>query len=135
MKLLLAGILVLLPLTAQAEYSDDLRSNESDPNSVAEFFGAENPDDPDSATNKFGPYVNPYSPTSATNFEAITAPFLYDQGRLSASLYDPDWISHPFGRYGNPYSPNPNTRYGVGDPCAPGSTTNLYDRGWRTEGR
>ena len=62
--------------------------------------------DPNSAINKLGLYGNPYSPASATNFEAIPASSRYDQGRLSTNLYNPDWLRNPFGHYGNPYSPH-----------------------------
>jgi hypothetical protein len=53
-----------------------------------------------------GLYGNPYSPASATNFEASTALSSYDQARQSTTLYNPDWLSNPFGHYGSPYSPN-----------------------------
>jgi hypothetical protein len=141
MKLLLAGVLALLPLTAQAESLGNLSANEFDPNSVANLAGAGIPNDPDSVINDVGPYGNPYSPSSATNFEAITALPLYDrdgndQGWLSTNLYDPDWISNPYGRYGNPYSPNAiDNRYGTGNPCAPSSPTNPYGQDWRIDRR
>jgi hypothetical protein len=106
MRLLLAGILALLPLTAWAEYTDNLSTKELNPNSVADPFGTRSPDDPDSILNEWGPYGNPYSPTSATNFEAIPVPSLYDPDRLNTQVYNPDWLSYPFGHYGNPYSPN-----------------------------
>jgi hypothetical protein len=106
MRLLLACLLVLLPLTAQAEYTDSLRTEELIPNPVSDPFSAQNRDDPDSPLNQWGPYGNPYSPASATNFEAIPAPMLYDPDRLNATLYNPDWLSNPFGHYGHPYSPN-----------------------------
>lgn len=126
MKLLLAGVLALLPLTAQAESLGNLSASEFDPNSVANPTGAGNPSDPDSVINELGPYGNPYSPTSATNFEAITA----------LPLYDPDWISNPYGRYGNPYSPDAiDNRYGAGNPYAPSSPTNPYGQGWRIDRR
>ena len=105
MKLLLASILVLIPLTVHAEYLGNLSANEFDPNSIADPFSAENPDDPNGLTSEFelGPYGNPYSPSSATNFEGINAPRLYDQegndrGRLSVKAYDREWVSNPYGR-------------------------------------
>jgi hypothetical protein len=128
MKLLLASLLVLIPITVHAEYLGNLSANEFDQNSITDPFGAENPDDPNSITNEFelGPYGNPYSPSSATNFEAINAPRLYDQegndrGRLSVKPYDREWVSNPYGWYGNPYRAD--------------SPTNPYGRGWRIEGR
>ena len=88
MKLLLAGLLALLPLMAHAEDLGTLSANEVDPNFLPNPFGTGNPSDPNSVTNELGPYGNPYSPSSATNFEAITAPRLSEQegndrGRLS----------------------------------------------------
>ena len=106
MRLLLAGILVFLPLTAQAENIDTLSANESDPSPVVDPFSVKNLGDPNSVINESGFYGNPYSPASATNFEAITALSRYDQGRQSTKLYDPDWLRNPFGHYGTPYSPN-----------------------------
>ena len=128
MRLLLASLLVLIPFTVHAEDLGHLSANEFDPNSIADPFGAENPDDPNSITNEFelGPYGNPYSPSSATNFDAITAPRLYaqegnDRGRLSVKPYNREWVSHPDGWYGNPYRAD--------------SLTNPYGQGWRIEGR
>jgi hypothetical protein len=106
MRLLLACVLALLPLAAQAEYTDNLRTNELTPNPEPDPFGTQNPNEPDSPLNEWGPYGNPYSPASATNFEAIPTPSLYNPGQLSTNLYNPDWLSIPFGHYGNPYSPN-----------------------------
>lgn len=106
MRLLLVGILAFLPLTAQAENIDNLSTNESDPSPVVDPFSVKNLGDPNSVINELGLYGNPYSPASATNFEAITALSRYDQGRQSTKLYDPDWLSNPFGHYVTPSSPN-----------------------------
>jgi hypothetical protein len=106
MRLLLACVLTLLPLAAQAEYTDNHRTNEFDPHSVTDPFIAGMPNDPDSPLNEWGPYGNPYRPASATNFEAIPTLSLYDPNQLSTDLYNPDWLSNPFGHYGHPYSPN-----------------------------
>jgi hypothetical protein len=143
MTLLLACLLLLIPLTVHAEYLGNLSANEFDPNSIANPFGAENPDDPNSITNEFelGPYGNPYSPSSATNFEAINAPRLHDQegkdrGRLSVKPYVRKWVSNPYGWYGNPYSPDSlNNQFGAWSPYRSDSPTNPYGRGWRIEGR
>jgi hypothetical protein len=143
MKLLLASFLVLIPLTVHAEYLGNLAANEFDPNSIPDPFSAENPDDPNGLTNEFalGPYGNPYSPSSATDFEAIKAPRLYDQvgndrGRLSVKRYDREWVSNPYGRYGSPYSPDSiKNRFGAERPYSPSSPTNPYGRGLRIEGR
>lgn len=128
MRVILLLSLLFFPLAAHAEYLGNLSANEFDQNSITDPFGAENPDDPNSITNEFelGPYGNPYSPSSATNFEAINAPRLYDQegndrGRLSVKPYDREWVSNSYGWYGNPYRAD--------------SPTNPYGRGWRIEGR
>jgi hypothetical protein len=105
MRLLLVGILVFLPLTAQAENIDNRSTNESDPSPVVDPFSVKNLSDPNSVINELGPYGNPYSPASATNLEAITTLSRYDQGQ-STKIYDPDWLHNPFGHYSTPYSPN-----------------------------
>ena len=106
MRLLLVGILVFLPLTAQAENIDNRSTNESDPSPVVDPFSVKNLGDLNNVINELGPYGNPYSPASSTNFEAITALFRYDQARQSTKPYDPDWLHNPFDHYSTPYSPN-----------------------------
>jgi hypothetical protein len=141
MRLLLACLLALLPLMAHAEDLGTLSANEVDPNFVPDPFSTGNPSDPNSVTNELGPYGNPYCPSSATNFEAMTAPRLSDQegndrGRLSVKPYDRKWVSNPYGRYGNPSSPDSlNNQFGAGNPFRSDSPTNPYGRGWRIEGR
>lgn len=141
MRLLLVCLLALLPLMAHAENLGTLSANEVDPNFPPDPFGTENPSDPNSVTNELGPYGNPYRPSSATNFEAITAPRLSDQegndrGQLSMTQSDFDSISKSFDRYGIPYSPDSlNNRFGAGNPYRSDSPTNPYGRGWRIEGR
>lgn len=143
MKLLLASLLALIPLAVHAEYLGNRSTSEFDPNSIADPFSAENPDDPNSITNEFevGPYANPYSPSSATNFEAISAPRLYDpegndRGRLSVKPYEREKVSNPYGRCGSPYSPDSfNNRFASRNPYSRGSPTNPYGRGLRIEGR
>ena len=143
MKLLLASLLALIPLAVHAEYRGNLSANEIGPNSIADPFNAENPDDPNSITNEFelGPYGNPYSPSSATNFEAINAPRLHDQegndrGRLSVKPYDREWVSNPYGRYRSPYSPDSfNNRFSAENLYSPSNPTNSYGRGLRIDGR
>ena len=143
MKLLLAFLLALIPLAVHAEYLGNLSANEIDPNSIADPFNAENPDDPNSITNEFelGPYGNPYSPSSATNFEAVKAPRLSDQegndrGRLSVKPYDREWVSNPYGPYRSPYSPDSfNNRFSAENLYSPSNPTNSYGRGLRIDGR
>jgi hypothetical protein len=106
MRLLLAGILAFLPLTAQAENIDNLSANESDPIPVVDPFSVKNIGAPNNVINELGPYGNPYSPASSTNFEAITALSPYDQGQQNTKPNDPDWLRNPFDHYVTPYSPN-----------------------------
>ena len=134
MTFLLAILLVLIPFTVRAEYPGNLSANEFDSNSIAVALGGENPLD-----NEFelGPYSNLYSPSSATNFEAIHAPRLYAyRGNLSRNQYDLDSVRNPYGRYGNPYSSDSlNNPYGAGNPYSACSPTNPYGQGWRIEKR
>ena len=91
------------PLIAHAEDLGTLSPNEVNPNFLPDPFSTGNLSDPNSVTNELKPYGNPYSPSSATNFEGITAPRLYDQqgayrGKPSTNPYDPDSASNPYGR-------------------------------------
>ena len=122
MKLLLASLLVLIPLTVYAEDLGNLSANEFDPNSIANPFGAGSPYSSNSVTNEFGRFGSPFSNQSVTNPYATAPPRLYDQqgtyrGRLSTNQYDPDSVSNPYGRFGNPYSPDSlNNPFGAGNP-------------------
>jgi hypothetical protein len=137
MKLLLAGLFALLPLIAHAEDLGTFNANEVDPNFLPNPFGTGDSSDPNSDTNELGPYSNPYSPSSATNFEAIAAPPLSDherndQGRLSMSLSNFESISKSFDRYGIPYSSDSIfQRYGVGNPYRSDCSNNPYGQGWQ----
>lgn len=93
MLVLLLALLLLIPLTVQAEYLGNLSANEFDVNSTANSNGAGNPYSPNSITNEFGIYGSPYSNQSATNAYATDPPQLYDQqgnyrGKLSTNQYD-----------------------------------------------
>lgn len=140
MKLLLASLLVLIPVTLHAEYLGDLSSNELNPNSIFNDIGAYGALSPTSPRNSIGLYGSPVSPYSATNPLAIDAPRLYDQegnyrGKLSTNPLDPDSVSNPLGRYGSSLSPDSlKNPLGAGNPLDPGSPTNPYGRGWRIEG-
>ncbi len=135
MRLQLACILVLLPLTVQAETLGDRSTNEIDPNSVVRS-DTEHADNPDNVLNESSPYGNPYSPSSATNFEALVTPSQYDQGRLSANPHEPEWLNDPFGRYGSLYSPGSlSDRQGFGSSYALGSPMNFHNRDSRIAGR
>ena len=113
MQVLLLALLLVVPLTVQAEY----------PGNLSVGTGA------------------PYSNQSATNPFATDAPQLYDQegnyrGRLSTNQYDPDSTSNPYGRYGSPLSPDSiNNPFGAGNLYDPGSPTSLYGQSWSIEGR
>ncbi len=141
MRVILLLCLLFFPLTVQAEYLGNLSANEFDANSTANSYGAGNPFAPNSITNEFGRYGNPYSNQSATNPYATEAPRLYDQqgnyrGELSSNPYDPDSTSNSYGLYGNPYSPDSlNNQFGAGNPYRSDSPTNPYGSGWRIEGQ
>lgn len=141
MKLLLASLFLLIPLTVHAEDLGNLSANAFDPNSSANPYGAGNPFLPNSITNEFGRYGSPYSNQSATNPYATDAPRLYDQqgnyrGKLSTNPYDADSTSNPYVRYGSPYSQDSiNNPYGAGSPYRPDSPRNPYGHGLRIEGR
>jgi hypothetical protein len=141
MKILLVCLLALLPLIAHAEDLGTLSANEVDPNFLPNPFGTGDLSDPNSVTNELGPYGNPYSPSSATNFEGITAPRLSDQegkdrGTLSTNQYNPDSVRNPYGRYGSPYSPvSIKMPVGAGSLHNPIIPTNPYGHGLRIEGR
>ena len=66
MGLLLTVVLVLLPLTVQAEYLGDLSANPYDADSTANPSGAGSPFKPDGINNPFSPYGSPFSNQSAT---------------------------------------------------------------------
>ena len=111
MQVLLLALLVLFPLTAQAESLGNLSANPFDSDSTANPFGAGSHFKPDGINNQFSPYGSPFSNQSATNPFATDAPRLYDQqgnyrGKLSTNPFDADSTSNPYGRYGNPYSPD-----------------------------
>lgn len=72
-------LLLLSPLTVQAEYLGELSVNEFDFDSTANSFGAGSPFRPDGLNNPFSPYGSPFSSQSATNPFATDAPRLYDQ--------------------------------------------------------
>jgi hypothetical protein len=135
MQVLLLVLLLLLPLTTQAEYLGNLSANEFDANSTANPFCAGSPFSSNSVTNEIGNYGGPFSNQSATTPYATEAPRLYDQqgnyrGKLSTNPYGPDSTSNPYGRYGSPFSPDSiNNPFGAGNPYSPSSPTNPYGHG------
>jgi hypothetical protein len=138
------GLLVLLlmsPLTLQAEDLGNLSANRFDSDSTANPFGKGSPFAANGINNPFSPYGSPFSSQSATDPFATDAPRLYDQqgnyrGKLSANPFDADSTSNPFGRYGSPCSSESlNNPYGAGSPYRYDSPNNPYGKGWRIEGR
>jgi hypothetical protein len=92
MRFLLAGILVILPSIAQAQSLDCANLDQVEPCLKADSTDAELHGDPHSPI-ELGPYPNPYSPTSPTNFEAFLEPYLFVQGREGIILYAPRFPS------------------------------------------
>lgn len=139
MRLFLACIIALLPLTAWAEPA------QPDKTDLVDSPVAVDPDSPSDTEytgdqlndgEQLWQYGNPYSPASATNFELFTTSSSHGQNRFSHKTSEPEWLNDPFGRYGSPYSPDPmNQRYDVGNLYSPGGPMNLYTRGGRTERR
>ena len=109
MRFLLAGILALLPLTAQADNSDNLKAAEVEPNSAAVPPEGVSPPELEHVIEPGGPYGNPYSPASATNFEAFallpsSAQDGRDRSRFTAHPHDLDWTGHRYAP-ASPYAP------------------------------
>jgi hypothetical protein len=100
MWLLLAGIFVLLPLTALAETPSKLSAGEIAYLSAIDPFSPENLSASEKRINEPGPYRNPYSPTAVTNFEALAPQLPQEQAgkgqsRLDAPLYQTHPKRHP----------------------------------------
>lgn len=90
MRFLLAGILGLLPLNTQAASYDSAHIGEPNSSAVTDPSDTRHPVEPPSLDDEVGLRVNPYSPLSPTNFEALGGPYLYVQGREGTILYDPN---------------------------------------------
>ena len=74
------ALLLLLPLSASAEYFGELSANPYAPDSTANPYGAGSPFKPDGINNPYSPYGSPFSNQSATN------PFATDAPRLLSGL-------------------------------------------------
>jgi hypothetical protein len=144
MRLLLAGILALLPVSVWADTPSTSTTDAFDPQTMADPADpnkAGNADGQDGAIDTFSldqlwPYGNPYSPSSATNFQALIAAPAYRHGQLSPHSYEPEWLNDPFGRYGSLSSPDlMNRRYNVDNPYSPDSPMHSYNRGGQPERR
>jgi len=139
MRLFLACIITLLPLTAWAE------SVQPDKTDLVDSPVTVDPDSPSDTEytgdqlddgEQLRQYGNPYSPESATNFEPFITSSFYGQHRLSRNTYEPEWLNAPVVRYGSPSSPDPmNQRYDVGALHSSSSPMNRYTRGGRIERR
>lgn len=86
MRLLLAGILIFIPLIAQAKSLDDEGGSDHDSSALDNRPGV---DGSDSLSDTLGLFRNPYSPDSPTNYEPFIGPYLYVQGQREWRLYDP----------------------------------------------
>ena len=91
MRLLLAGILAILLLTAQTESLAFMDIGESDSESAATLSDTEQYCDLPGPEDELGFCRNPYSPASPTNFLTLIGPYVYVQGQRDAILHD-----HPF---------------------------------------
>ena len=133
-------LLLLSPLTGQAEDLGNLSVNPYAPDSLTNPFGAGSPYKPDGLLNPYSRYGSEYSNQSWSNPYATDAPRLYDQdgeyrGRLSVNPYDPDSTSTPDGRYGSPYSPDSlNKPDGAVRPDGSDRPLNPGGEGWDVEG-
>lgn len=139
MRLFLACIITLLPLTTWAEPAQPDKTDRvdspvaADPDSPS---GAEFTDDQLDGGEQLWQYGNPYSPASATNFEPFITSSSYNQNGISRNTYEPEWLTAPFVRYGSSYSPDQiNQQYDGGTLHSPSSPMNLYNRGGRIGGR
>jgi hypothetical protein len=89
MRFLLAGILAILPLTAQAESLVFMNAGESDSESVTTLSDTQQYCNSHSPEDEVAFCRNPYSPASPTNFLALIGPYIYVQGQRDIILYDP----------------------------------------------
>ena len=139
MRFFLACIFTLFPLTAWAEPAQPDKTNlvhspvavDPDSPSDTEYTG-----DQFDGGEQLWPYGNPYSPTSATNFEQFITSSSYGQNKLSRNAYEPEWLNTSIVRYRSPSSPDPmRQRYDVDALHSLSSPMNLYTRGGRIERR
>jgi hypothetical protein len=89
MRLLLAGILAILPLTATTESLACMDIGESDSESAATRSDTEqycNLPDPE---DELGFWSNPYSPASPTIFLTLIGPYIYLREQRDLILHDP----------------------------------------------
>lgn len=139
MRLFIACILVVLPLTAWAEPAQPDKTDLADspvtvdPDSPSETEYTDDQLEDGEQPWQFG---NPYSPASATNFEPFITSSSYGQNRSSRNAYEPEWLNAPVVRYGSPsLSDTIDQRHDVGTPPSLSNPMNLYTRGGRIERR
>ena len=80
MRVVFLLLVLLLPLSVQAEDLGQLSANSFKPDSTSNPFGAGSPFKPDGLNNPFSPYGSPFSNQFAKN------PFATDAPRLFAHL-------------------------------------------------
>lgn len=116
------------------EYLGRLSANKYDPESISNPYGKYGNPYGNTINNPYSQYGSPYSSKSINNpYASVSSPILVGDdgkylGKLNSNKYDPDSVSNPYGRYGNPYSPDSiNNPYGkYGNPYSPYSATNPY---------
>lgn len=117
------------------KYLGKLSSNSFDPESVSNTFGNYGNPYGNTIKNPYSLYGSRYSPYSINNpyVTGTNSPILIGDdgkylGRLNSNKYDPESVSNPYGRYGSPYSPDSiNNPYGkYGSPYSPYSVSNPY---------
>jgi len=89
MRFLLAGILTILPLTAQTESFAFMDIGDSDSESAATRPDTEQYCHLLGLEDELGFCRNPYSPASSTNFLALIGPYISVQERRDTILYEP----------------------------------------------
>ncbi|MBP6963922.1 MAG: hypothetical protein KBC96_05890 [Armatimonadetes bacterium] len=101
-------------------YLGDLSSNEYDPESISNRFGSYGNPYGNTLTSPYSEYGSAYSSHSWRNPYATDTPRIYAAdgtylGKLSSNKYDPDSITNPYGRYGSRFGNNlmnPYSQYG-----------------------
>ena len=145
MRILLAGILILIPFNAQGQVLD-APCDERELPSSAEPAGSPTIEQPviqgdTSVCQTLEPLNNPYSPASATNFDPFAAsltprPEVNDRSRLSVQRDNPVPIDAIYGHFGSPLFPDSIEHRGeTAHPYAMDSSTNLYGRNKPLQGR
>lgn len=147
MRVLLAGVLILLPFYAQGQIPSASAGEQGSRPSAAPIDPSvteqSTPIVPENTVEDqtLGPFTNPYGPASATNFDPFAAPLipspaLNDRNRLSAPDDYRSPIGSIYGHFGNPLFPGSIANRGeTAHPFAMDSSTNLYGRGGTSQGR